>query len=95
MAVKLSNAAQRDLFDIALDGLDKFGPRQAEIYETGLVKCLDTLDRNPRIGSEHDDYVPPVRMFPYQSHVVVYRIEDAGIFIIRICHAREDWTRAF
>lgn len=93
MAIKLSTAAQMDLFHIAVDGLDIFGPAQTERYEAGLNKTLEFLARNPRATAEHGEYTPPVRVCPYQAHIIIYRIEDDDVFVVRICHSREDWTR--
>ena len=93
MPIRLSAAAQLDLFQIALDGLDMFGPVQTERYEAGLNKTLDFLSRNPRAAQEYDEYTPPVRICPYQAHVIIYRIEDDSVFVIRVCYSREDWTR--
>ncbi len=93
MTVRLSQAAQLDLFQIALDGLDQFGPHQVAKYEAGLQVVLGTLEANPRLAAERADHDPPVRIHPYQAHVIIYRIDDTGIFVLRVCHAREDWTR--
>ncbi len=94
MTYRLSSAAQFDLFRIAFDGLDLFGARQVAKYETGLKHTLDVLAQYPRAAPERDEYSPPVRIHPFQAHVIVFRIEDNDdIFILRICHAREDWTR--
>ena len=93
MAYRLSTAAQFDLFKIALDGLEQFGPSQVARYEAGLQKTLERLSRNPRLATEHQEYSPPVRTFPFRAHVIIYRIEEDEIFVIRICNAREDWTR--
>jgi toxin ParE1/3/4 len=93
VAIRLSAAAQYDLVKIALDGLEKFGPYQVERYEAGLNKLMDQLAHNPNMAAEHTQYDPPVRMFPYQSHIILFRVDDGDIFVLRICHAREDWTR--
>ena len=93
MAVKLSAAAQFDLFQIAMEGLDQFGPAELAKYEAGLQKTLDTLSRNPRITVEYDSYHPPVRIHPFQAHIIIYRIENEDVFVVRVCHSREDWTR--
>ena len=93
MTVRLSAAAQLDLFQIAMEGLDRFGAHQVARYETGLQKTFDLLGRNPKIAPEHAEYTPPVRIYPYRAHVIIYLIVENDIFVLRICHSRDDWTR--
>jgi toxin ParE1/3/4 len=93
MSVKLSAAAQLDLFQIATEGLERFGPHQVARYEAGLQKAFDLLARNPKIASEHSEYTPPVWIYPFQAHVIIYFIVEEDIFIVRVCHSRDDWTR--
>ncbi|WP_404384704.1 type II toxin-antitoxin system RelE/ParE family toxin [Caenispirillum salinarum] len=63
-------------------------------YKQGFDATLDVLDQAPLIARERLDVDPPVRLHPYRSHVIVYRVIDDGILIVRLLHARQDWLTA-
>ncbi len=92
MSFKLSGPADNDLFNIYVQGVLTFGQSQAEKYYAGLQDTFAFLAENPRAAAERQECRPPVRVHPHGSHVVVYRIEPWGIWIMRICHASENWT---
>jgi toxin ParE1/3/4 len=91
MPYKLSAPATDDLLGIYIQGVLTFGQAQAENYYASLEKSFDFLTENPRSCAEREECKPPVRVHPHGSHIVVYRIEAFGVWIIRICHARENW----
>lgn len=94
MAYKLSAKADEDIVEIYLEGLEQFGSTQAEKYHADLEKTFGLISVNPQIARERNEIVPPVRIHPHASHVVVYEIDENGdVFIIRVRHAREDWMR--
>ena len=68
---------------------------QAERYQTHLFELLDLLSAHPELARERTEIDPPVRIHPYGTHVVVYRNEGDGILVLRVLHARSDWTRHF
>ncbi|WP_043646066.1 type II toxin-antitoxin system RelE/ParE family toxin [Caenispirillum salinarum] len=94
MTVRLSPSALNDLDDILSHTWRAFGEDQALRYKQGLDATLDVLDQAPRIARERLDVDPPVRLHPYRRHVIVYRIIDDGILVVRLLHARQDWLSA-
>lgn len=89
---RLSRAANDDLFDVFVQGLDQFGPRQAERYRDAIRRTFDRLADFPEMGRARPDVGPTVRTLPFKAHVVVYRRDgDDGVLILRVRHAREDW----
>lgn len=38
-----------------------------------------------------NEFTPPVRLYPYGAHVVVYTATGDHILIIRVLHGRQDW----
>ena len=92
MPYELSAPATDDLFNIYIQGVLTFGEAQAEKYYASLEKSFEFLAENPRSSVEREECKPPVRVHTHGSHVVVYRIEPFGVWIIRICHAHENWT---
>ncbi len=91
MGYRLSKGADEDITSIAVVGIEEFGLEQAQRYHEGLFQLIGILAANPRMARERLEIVPPVRVHPYKSHVVIYRIEGPDILIIRVRHGREDW----
>jgi len=92
MSCKLSVKAEEDLIHAYRESVRIFGEGQAEKYYADLERTLQFLSDNPRAARERTEITPPVRIHPYQSHIIVYMIDDNGnILILRIRHGREDW----
>ena len=91
MSFKLSAEAEEDIIAIAEQGVRMFGADQAKRYHDELFALFDLIAVNPRIARKRDEIDPPVRIHPFKTHLIVYRIEaDETIFIIRIRHGHED-----
>lgn len=77
---------------IFLDGLERFGLRQADDYHERLAATFTFLADYPRAAREREEIDPPVRVHPCKAHLVLYEIEpDGRVLILRIRHGREDW----
>lgn len=95
MSYKLSRKAEDDLIGIYIEGVARFGAVQADQYHSEIGQMLDLLSENPRMARERIEISPPVRIHPFQSHLVVYLIENNNdILIVRIRHGHEDWQSA-
>jgi toxin ParE1/3/4 len=46
------------------------------------------------MARERPEFEPPVRLHPYQAHMIVYIEDGAAILIVRVLHGRQDWERA-
>ena len=90
-AYRLTPAAQSDLEAIWRFTANRWSVQQAEAYLTGLRDALDDLVSNPRMARERFELIPPVRVQPYGSHIIIYTIETDHLAIIRIRHSRENW----
>ena len=88
---RLRPAARRDLSDIWDYTASEWSVDRADRYVRGIVAFLDALLEQPRIARERTEITPPVRLQPYASHLIVYRIEEPELDVIRIVHARQDW----
>lgn len=91
MAYRLSRRADDDLLDIYVTGIGRFGVEQSETFAAGLKRAFAFLADFPRAARERLEIDPPVRAYPYKSHLIVYVIEDDDILTIRIAHGRQDW----
>ncbi|MGH7084005.1 MAG: type II toxin-antitoxin system RelE/ParE family toxin [Acetobacteraceae bacterium] len=93
MTYRITQRARADIIDIYLWGRQEFGQHQAESYHEGLAAAFELIAANPGIARERPEFDPPVRLHPYQSHLIVYILDEAGILIIRVLHARQKWER--
>ncbi|GLU29740.1 type II toxin-antitoxin system RelE/ParE family toxin [Brucella sp. NBRC 12950] len=93
MELKLSVLAEDDIISIAEQGIAMFGPVQAKRYHEEIFNTLDLIARNPKMARAREEISPPVRVHPFQAHIIIYQIEEDGtVFVIRIRHAFEDWV---
>lgn len=90
--VRLSRSAREDLVRLHDEGIGQFGIHQAERYLAELQRALLFLSEYPLAARERVDTNPPVRIHPFRSHVIVYRVDDRGVLVLRFRHARENWA---
>ena len=69
-----------------------WGSDQADRYADGLFAVFDLLAEFPELAREREEFLPPVRIHPSGSHLVIYRLEGQGVEIIRILHAHQNLT---
>ncbi|TVR84711.1 MAG: type II toxin-antitoxin system RelE/ParE family toxin [Rhodospirillales bacterium] len=93
MIYKTTRRADQDIIEIYLHGASTFGVDQAERYVEGMVAAFELLARNPQLARNRTEFDPPVRLHPYQSHMIAYVTRDDGILIIRVLHGRQAWER--
>ena len=92
MAYKLSVKAEEDIVRAYREGFRLFGAEQAEKHYAGLERVFQFLSDSPEAARERTEIAPPVRVHPYQSHIIVYLIDDKNdVLILRVRHGREDW----
>ena len=89
--LRLSLKATADLQQVYLQGLELFGSRQADDYIEGLFAKLDLLAQFPRLGSARPELSADAHVIFYKSHAILYRIDDADVFVRRIRQGHEDW----
>jgi toxin ParE1/3/4 len=85
---RLSRLARLDLIEIADYTVDTWGLKQASRYMDGLWGCFEHLARTPGIGRPCDRIRPGYRRIEHKMHVVIYRVDQEGVFISRILHGR-------
>lgn len=91
--VRLTPRAELDLEAIWQYGAAEWSPDQADHYIDGLVAIFDLLCAMPLIAREHMDFTPPVRIHPTGPHLVVYRISDIYLDVLRVLGGRQDWQK--
>lgn len=89
---RLAIAATDDLVRIFIEGLTIFGLDQANHYHDGLSATFEFLSAYPRAARLREEIEPPIRAYPYKSHLILYELDDDQVVILRIRHRREDWA---
>ncbi len=91
MRWRLSESADRDVANIYLQGIERFGITQADKYFDDLHATFDRLGTYPNSGRVRYEVYPAVRMLPFRAHLIFYDVEDDGVLIVRVRHGFEDW----
>jgi toxin ParE1/3/4 len=92
--LRLTSAALADLAEIDEYGVDPFGEEAAEAYSRGLKRAFDVLERYPLSAPVRPDYGNNIRCRVYREHLVLHRIDDGDILIVRVLHHSRDVKRA-
>lgn len=92
MGFRLTQQAEDDIIAIAEAGLRLFGEAQALKYHAQLFELFDLIAANPQMARERTEISPPVRIHPFNAHLIIYVVIETGeVLIIRIRHGHEDW----
>lgn len=92
MPHSLKPRALADLDNIYLQSLEAFGADQARNYLAELTDAFEFLGDFPRAMRERSELKPPVRVYRYKAHLILYVLgPDDHVVIVRIRHGREDW----
>ncbi|CAC9597650.1 hypothetical protein [uncultured Gammaproteobacteria bacterium] len=93
MSYRLSSKAEDDIIAIFIEDAREFGIKQAQKYLSLLSDVLDLLDKNPKLAQQRFEINPPVRIYPFQAHLIIYLIDTSNnILIVRVRPQREDWV---
>lgn len=83
---RLTLLAAEALREIHLYTKRTFGAYQAEAYLEGFRSSFALIARFKEIGVSADDIRPAWRRYRYQSHFILYTIEERDILIRAIIH---------
>ncbi len=90
---RLTRDAERDVTDIYLFTLERFGRAQADSYTAEIFARFETLAAQPILGRDFGAVHPGARRANQGSHAIYYRPTADGILILRILHQRMDPAR--
>lgn len=88
--VELSQAADADIENILLYGIERFGAETAEAYVRSFDECFALIAAHPAISAVHDTVRPPVRSLPHGSHRLYYDVLPDRIIVRRVLHKAMD-----
>jgi len=85
---RLTRAAEDDVLDAFIYGLEAFGPAKAGDYRQDLARCFALLADNPRLGRKADMAAPGARRHEHGRHVIFYEEQPYGVLILAVIHER-------
>lgn len=89
MVVEINEKAQKDLIAIHQYTKTYWRKKQGEYYLFGLVRTFKSISKNPNLGMSINDIISNARKLRFESHLVVYQIEEKSIKIDRILHKNQ------
>jgi toxin ParE1/3/4 len=91
--VMTTSKAEEDIENILRYTAETWGERQLLAYQNRIADAFDRLLLSPEAGHFSADLPDTHRLFPFGSHVIVYRIIDQTIQVIRILNQRMSLAR--
>ena len=87
---RVSRAALADIREVGRYTQQQWGKVQRRLYLDEMNNRFQFLAENSAIAPERRSFDPPVRIYPFQKHLIVFVMEEGGILILRILHQRMD-----
>jgi toxin ParE1/3/4 len=84
----LSRGAEQDVFNLFVEGLERFGAKQAASYQEDLERCFALIAENPLMGRSATIRELEIRRHEHGSHVIFYRPMADHVLITAVVHAR-------
>ncbi|MFO7686727.1 MAG: type II toxin-antitoxin system RelE/ParE family toxin [Desulfobacterales bacterium] len=93
LPLRLSPKARQDFIDILRYTGETWGRDQLSVYRDKIDRAFRTILNNPRIGHRRHDLPSTYLVYLVGSHMVIYRIDNDAIGIVRILHQRMSLPR--
>ena len=84
--------ARRDLIDIWFYTAERWGEQQADDYLYRLDAAIQHLAHHPFLGEDYIDVLKGYRRHSAGMHRIFYRVSRHRIEIVRVLHARMDFS---
>jgi toxin ParE1/3/4 len=91
MQLEIAVRAARDLRELHLYGVDRYGASAADAYVTELFQKFDYLAQWPFSSRERLNARPPVRLTRQRAHNIVYAVTGERVEILRVFHHSVNW----
>lgn len=89
----LSPKAEQDIENILRYTGEMWGEKQLTVYRDKIGDALNALLAKPGSGRLSADLPDTHRLYPVGSHVVVYRVKELAVEVVRILHKRMSLSR--
>ena len=84
--------AQAAIDDILQYTISEWGRSQAKKYKDVLDKAFLDLQHNPGLGHFRPDIPPEYRAYQAGQHIIIFRVENITIYVVRVFHGSMDFT---
>ncbi len=90
-SLRVSPEAETDLDDISVYVVQESqSPERADQFLDRFTAFFARLTENPYLGRRRDDLRPGYRSFPVSDYVVIYRVADEGVLLLRLIRGSRD-----
>ena len=93
--VRVAPLGRLDVRAIRQYTLDTWGEEQGDAYLASPNEVLRRVGEFPSLRRPRDDVRPVLRAFTFGQHVILYRVEDDEVIVLRVVHARQDISRLY
>ena len=93
MILEFTKAAVSDLQSIRSYTLETWGPAQEQRYLDALWKKFEEILAHPPRWRRRDDLFPGCQIAAQGKHVILFRVQDTVLEIVRILHGAMDFPR--
>ncbi len=87
--------ADADLIEIYTYSYQQWGESQADKYINFLREGVNRLATSPRLGKQRDDIPAECLVYHVKRHLIVYRIYQDNIEILRVLYDGMDIVKQF
>ena len=93
MKLILTEAALDDLRSIRDYTLETWGPEQEELYLNKLWSRIEFIRSDPSRYRLRDELFPGCRIASEGRHVLLFRVAEGSLEIVRVLHSAMDFKR--
>lgn len=93
LLIKLAPRARQDFIDILRFTGETWGRNQLIIYRDKINEALQAISHNPQLGHRREDSPSTHLVYLVGSHVIVYRLKEDTLGVVRILHQRMSLAR--
>jgi toxin ParE1/3/4 len=93
MTLDFTLAAVSDLQAIRAYTLERWGPKQEQLYLDGLWRKFEEILADPGKWRLRADLFPGCQIAAQGRHVILFRIQGTTLQIVRILHSSMDFRR--
>jgi toxin ParE1/3/4 len=92
--VQVNVEAEEDLIRI-WDDIAEHNEKAADELLVNLGEKIDSLFEMPERGAPRDDLMTGVRMLVEAKYLVIYRVKNSRVEVLRVLHGSRDLTSIF
>lgn len=96
LPVRISQSFLFDLDEVFNYGLETFGQKQAENYETEIWELIDRLPNSYHLFPECKHLPTKSKIYRWiilDAHLIIYRIRKKEIQVLRLLHSKRSVTK--